>query len=195
VFLSGVFAFFIGLFLLFLTLAFVGYGVQSSRLRVEALNATATVSSRDDSIPLIPLLTLVPLAVALLAGIVRLRQAVSIGNSKLEDHAKSSLCLSPAEEALGDRQFQLAVARSVASSSDANIVCGYILYNIVTFGTDIGALDQTADPQQLKSVIAFLTFNVAACGLALLSVMWGLFIKVAPPPPPKTPTLRTLVFH
>jgi hypothetical protein len=160
--------------LLFITLAFVGYGVQSSRLRVEALNATTTSSIQDDTVPLIPLLTLIPLAVALMAGLVRLRQAVVIGNAKVED----GVSLPPEEEAQGVKQFELAVSRSVASSSDANIVCGYILYNIVTFGTDIGSLDQSSDPQQLSVVVAFLTVNVAACGLALLSVMLGLFIKV-----------------
>ena len=109
-----------------------------------------------------------------MAGVVRLRQAVSIGNAKVED----AVSLPPEEVAEGVRQFEMAVSRSVASSSDANIVCGYILYNVVTFGTDIGSLSQTSDPQQLYVVMAFLTVNVAACGLALLSVMWVLFIKV-----------------
>ena len=141
---------------------------------MEALNATTTSSSRDDTVPLIPLFTLVPLVIVLMAGVVRLRQAVSIGNAKVED----AVSLPPEEVAEGVRQFEMAVSRSVASSSDANIVCGYILYNVVTFGTDIGSLSQTSDPQQLNVVMAFLTVNVAACGLALLSVMWGLFIKV-----------------
>ena len=139
---------------------------------MEALNATTTSSSRDDTVPLIPLLTLVPLVVALMAGVVRLRQAVSIGNAKVED----AVSLPPEEVAKGVRQFEMAVSRSVASSSDANIVCGYILYNVITFGTDIASLSWTG--QQLPVVMGFLTVNVAACGLALLSVMWGLFIKV-----------------
>ena len=139
---------------------------------MEALNATTTSSSRDDTVPLIPLLTLVPLVVALMAGAVRLRQGASIGNAKVED----AVSLPPEEVATGVRQFDMAVSRSLASSSDANIVCGYILYNVITFGTDIASLSWTG--QQLPVVMGFLTVNVAACGLALLSVMWGLFIKV-----------------
>ena len=105
-------------------------------------------------------------------GVVKLRQAAVIGNTK-----KNNDIDVPADQiAKGVRQFGLAVSRSTAASNEANIVCGYLLYNIVTFGTDVGNLAR--DPNQVQVALAFLLVNVIACALALLSVLWGLFINV-----------------
>ena len=105
-------------------------------------------------------------------GVIRLRQAVVLGNSKASVDSDV-----PADDvAKGVRQFGLAVSRSTAASNDANIVCGYLLYNIVTFGTDVSNLAR--DPNQVQIALAFLLVNVIACALALLSVLWGLFINV-----------------
>ena len=95
------------------------------------------------------------------------------GNTKALD---ASECISADEVTKGAREFQLAVARSTAASGDANIVCGYILYNIVTFGTDVASL--SSDSDQVPYQLAFLLVNVLACAFALISVVWGLFIKV-----------------
>jgi hypothetical protein len=105
-------------------------------------------------------------------GVVKLRQATVIGNAK--KNVDSDV---PADQiAKGVRRFGLAVSRSTAASDEANIVCGYLLYNIVTFGTDVGNLAR--DPSQVQVALAFLLVNVIACALALLSVLWGLFINV-----------------
>ena len=105
-------------------------------------------------------------------GVVRLRQAVVIGNAK----ASAGSDVPDDEISKGARQFELAVSRSTAASSDANIVCGYLLYNIVTFGTDVCVLAR--DPNQVQIALTFLLVNVIACALALVSVLWGLFINV-----------------
>jgi hypothetical protein len=105
-------------------------------------------------------------------GVVRLRQAVVLGNSQ-------SLCeLNVPSDKIskGERQFRLAVLRSTAASNQCNILCGYLLYNIITFGTDVGNLAR--DPDQVQVALSFLLVNVFACAFALLSVLWGLFISV-----------------
>jgi len=104
--------------------------------------------------------------------VIRLRQAVVIGSAKASDGSD----IPDDDIAKGARQFDLAVSRSTAASSDANIVCGYLLYNIVTFGTDVCVLAR--DPNQVQVALSFLLVNVIACALALLSVLWGLFINV-----------------
>jgi hypothetical protein len=73
------------------------------------------------------------------------------------------------QAAKGVRDFGLAVSRSTAASDNANIVCGYLLYNIVTFGTDVGNLAR--DPVQVQVALAFLLVNIISCALALLSVL------------------------
>jgi hypothetical protein len=172
-FLFGVLAFFFGVLVLFLALAFNCYGIQASRITVTALNATATQWSYDQRAADAPFIICISLALVLLAGVVRLRQAVTLGNVKSVEPPESF----PADVvATGTREFSLAVSRSTAASSDANIVCGYILYNIVTFGTDVASL--TTDVDQIPYQLAFLVVNVLACAMALLSVMWGLFISV-----------------
>jgi hypothetical protein len=172
-FVSGVFAFFVGVLLLFLTLAHVGYGVQTSRVTVTAVSSTGTKSEPDTSTADATFYVCAGLGCVLLYGISRLRQAVVLGNSKSQQVEYS---VSADEVVEGSREFNLAVSRSNAASSDANIVCGFILYNIVTFGTDIGSL--TTETAQAQFQLGFLLVNVLACAMALVSVVWGLFINV-----------------
>jgi hypothetical protein len=172
-FVLGVLFFFVGVLFLFLTLAFNGYGTQAGRLTVTAISSTVTSTAIDDSAARYSFYICIAISCLLLFGIVRLRQAVVLGNAKALEGSETA----PATEiAKGIVDFNLAVTRSVAASGDANIVCGYILYNIVTYGTDVSSL--SSDTAQVPYQLAFLLVNVLACSLALLSVMWGLFINV-----------------
>ena len=172
-FVFGVLVFFLGVLFLFLALAFNCYGIQVSRLVVSAVNSTTTNWKFDDTASDAPFYICIVVSVILLYGIVRLRQAVILGNAKVLEQSDS---ISADEVVQGAREFELAVARSTAASSDANIVCGYILYNIVTFGTDVASL--SSDSDQVPYQLAFLLVNVLACAFALISVVWGLFINV-----------------
>ena len=65
-FLAGVLIFFVGVLLLFMTLAFNGYGTQSSRLLIIAVNSTTTKWTWDQKPADVPLYICVCLSVILL---------------------------------------------------------------------------------------------------------------------------------
>jgi hypothetical protein len=65
-FLAGVLIFFVGVLLLFMTLAFNGYGTQASRLQIIALNSTSTKWTWDQKPADVPLYICVCLSVILL---------------------------------------------------------------------------------------------------------------------------------
>jgi hypothetical protein len=65
-FLTGVLAFFVGVFLLFMTLAFNGYGIQASRLYIIAVNSTTTKWTWDQKPADVPLYTCICLSAILL---------------------------------------------------------------------------------------------------------------------------------
>jgi hypothetical protein len=66
IFLSGVLLFFIGVFFLFMTLAFNGYGIQASRLFITAVNSTNTKWSWDQKPADVPLYICISLSALLL---------------------------------------------------------------------------------------------------------------------------------
>ena len=65
-FLAGVLAFFVGVFLLFMTLAFNGYGIQASRLLIIAVNSTTTQWTWDQKPADVPLYICICLSAILL---------------------------------------------------------------------------------------------------------------------------------
>ena len=129
-FILGVLVFFFGVLLLFLTLAFMSYGTQTGRLTVTAISSTATTSAIDESAANYPFYICICVSALLLFGIVRLRQAVVLGNAKTLEGSES---VAASDVAKGALDFSLAVTRSTSASGDANIVCGYILYALTIF--------------------------------------------------------------